>query len=82
MDVIPTALTSSPPCLPVSTMMGVDRSPVDGRAMIDVGVGVTNRIGAWLGSVHVTFGVGPKVKSWTPAPKKKWLYLMEFAVPA
>ena len=50
--------------------------------MIDVGVGVTNRIGAWLGSVHVTFGVGPKVKSWTPAPKKKWLYLMEFAVPA
>ena len=37
---------------------------------------------AAIGSIHVTFGVGPKVKSYAPAPKKQWLYLMEFAVPS
>ena len=33
-------------------------------------------------SVHVPFGVGPKVRSWEPLPKKRLLGGLEFAQPA
>ena len=35
-----------------------------------------------IASVHVPFGVGPKVKSWAPMPTSRWLGLLEFAQPA
>ncbi|MCZ6789884.1 MAG: hypothetical protein O7D33_08130 [Chloroflexi bacterium] len=37
---------------------------------------------AAIASVHVPFGVGPKVKSWEPMPKNRNLGLLEFAQPA